>query len=161
MALWNWDPFRVMEELSREVGRTLQGGGQRPSPFLRTVFLPGRTARRYPMINLSEDKEAYYVEALAPGVDPESLEVTVVHGGLTISGEKKSTAADIPLETIHRNERAAGNFARSIDLPGEVDESKVTADYKNGLLLIPNNAVEASLGEIAQAIREGGRHYLS
>lgn len=136
MALWNWDPFRAIDALQREMDRTLQGWGEWPSPLVRAAFLPGRAARQYPMLNLSEDKDAYYVEALAPGVDPESLDVTVVHNSLTISGEKKPTATDAPPEAFHRTERAAGKFVRSIDLPSEVDEGKVKADYKNGLLLI-------------------------
>ncbi len=56
--------------------------------------------------------------------------------------------------------RDADAFAASLP---EAERRHVTAGRlaKNGLLLIPNNAVEASLGEIVQAIREGRRHYLS
>jgi HSP20 family protein len=95
------------------------------------------------MINLSEDKDAYYVEALAPGVEPDSLEVTVVHNALTISGEKKPLG-DVDPQAYHRNERATGRFVRSIDLPSEVDSEKVKADYRNGLLLITLPKAEAA-----------------
>jgi HSP20 family protein len=133
MALWNWDPFRELEALRREIDGAMRGRGNGPAS--RAAFLPGRAARMYPMINLSEDKDAYYVEALAPGVEPESLEVTVVHNALTISGEKKPLG-DVDPQAYHRNERATGRFVRSIDLPSEVDSEKVKADYSNGLLLI-------------------------
>ena len=136
MALWNWDPFREIDALHRDIDRAFRGLGSGPLPFFRAAFLPGRAARHYPMINLSEDYEAFYVEALAPGVAPGSLDVTVVHNSLTISGEKRPTASEVSPEAFHRCERAAGRFVRTIDLPGEVDEGQVAADYKNGLLVI-------------------------
>lgn len=153
MALWNWDPVREMEALRREVDRVFNEFAGWPSPLFRVAFLPGRAARQYPLINLSEDKDAYYVEALAPGVDPRSLNVTVVHNTLTISGEKRPPRDDIKPEAYHRAERAAGKFVRTIDLPSEVDESKVRADYKNGLLLITlPKAEEAKPRQIAVTV---------
>jgi HSP20 family protein len=109
------------------------GGGH--SPF-RTAFLPGRAARRYPLINLYEDRDNLYVEALAPGVDPASIDLTVVRNVLTIAGEKRRVPGDIKPEAFHRSERATGKFVRHIELPIEVDENKVKADYKNGLMMV-------------------------
>ena len=98
--------------------------------------MPGRAARRYPLVNLHEDKEALYVEALAPGADPNSLNLSVVRNTLTLTGEKRSVLDGVKPEAFHRNERAAGRFVRTIELPVEVDEGGVRADYKNGLLLV-------------------------
>jgi HSP20 family protein len=88
------------------------------------------------LMNLHEDKDNLYAEAMAPGIDPESLNLTVVHNTLTISGEKRGAPQEVPPEAFHRSERASGKFVRTITLPVEIDESKVSADYKNGLLLI-------------------------
>ena len=55
---------------------------------------------------------------------------------LTISGQKKAPPDDIKPEAFHREERASGKFVRTITLPVEIDDSKVSAEYKNGLLLI-------------------------
>ena len=44
------------------------------------------------------------------------------------------TATDVKPEAFHRSERATGKFVRHIELPVEVDENKVQADYKHGLL---------------------------
>ena len=55
---------------------------------------------------------------------------------LTLSGEKSRTPGEIKPEAFHRNERASGKFVRTIDLPVEVDEARIQAEYKNGLLMI-------------------------
>jgi HSP20 family protein len=49
----------------------------------------------------------------------------------------------VSADAYHRNERAAGRFVRSIELPVEVDREGVKADYRRGLLLIslPKSAV--------------------
>ena len=65
----------------------------------------------------------------------EDIDITVDHGTLTIKGEKK-LAADLKEEQFHRIERRYGAFSRSFSLPQTVDASKVTAEYKNGVLTV-------------------------
>jgi HSP20 family protein len=96
----------------------------------------GAASRMYPMINLAEDKDGYYVEALVPGVEPESIEVSVLRDQLRIAGTKTAINQDIKPEAFHRCERGAGAFARTLTLPTEVDGDHVKADYKNGVLLL-------------------------
>jgi HSP20 family protein len=131
-----WDPFEDMEALRREIDKAFEDFGFRTEPFSRAAFLPARGPRRYPMINLHEDQDNLYVEALAPGVDPGSLNVTVVRNSLTLSGEKRHDPKEVKPEAYHRSERATGKFVRTVELPVEVDESRVNAEYQNGLLLI-------------------------
>jgi HSP20 family protein len=130
------DPFEGMEALRREVDKAFEDFGFRTEPLSRVAFLPGRGPRRYPLINLHEDKDNLYVEALAPGVDANSLSLTVVRSNLTISGEKRHAPENVKPEAFHRSERAAGKFVRTIALPVEVDEGNVKAEYQNGLLIV-------------------------
>ena len=132
----NGNLWSNMEALRREIDRAFEQFGWRSGPMLQTAFLPGQAARRYPLINLHEDRDTLYVEALAPGIDPASLELSVVGNMLTVSGEKRRHPADIKPEAFHRSERAAGRFIRSIELPIEVDKDNVRAEYRNGLLCI-------------------------
>jgi len=133
MAEWNL--FANMDALRQEIDRTLENFGLNRSPSRMPAFLPGREPRRYPLINLLEDKDNLYIEALTPSVNPQSITVTALQNRLTLSGEK-SSVRDIRPEAFHRNERASGKFVRTIDLPMEVDEAEIQAEYKNGLLFL-------------------------
>jgi HSP20 family protein len=128
-----------MDALRHEVDRAFRdaGLGRIMSPRFDVSFLPGRGARAYPLFNVTEDEEAYRVEALAPGIDPESLQVSVIENRLTVSGEKKTAdGSAVPADAYHRVERAAGRFARQIALPGLVEAAKVDAAYQDGILEI-------------------------
>lgn len=136
MAPWAWDPFQELEALRQQLERAFEDyrGGRRS--FSPTAFLPGLAARSYPLLNMNEDTDNIYVEALAPGLDPESLDVSVRDDVLRIAGEKPSVNPDIQAEAFHRNERSAGRFVRTVGLPASVDAGKVKAKYANGLLII-------------------------
>lgn len=130
-----WGTLNGMDALRREIDRAFDDFGLRTSPF-RTAFLPGRAGRRYPLVNVYEDKDALYAEALTPGVNPESLHVSVVRNTLTVSGEKQATVNGVKAEAFHRNEGGAGQFKRTVGLPVEVDSSGVVANYNDGILRI-------------------------
>jgi HSP20 family protein len=127
-----WDPFVDMENLRRDIDRAFKELGTAHAP----AFLPGQGPRRYPLINLLENGESLQIEALTPGVDPQSLNVTVLRNRLTLSGEKVRLSADVRAEAFHRSERSSGKFVRTFDLPMEVDDERIQAQYKNGLLII-------------------------
>jgi HSP20 family protein len=130
------NPWQTLEALRRELDRVFDETGTRNEPFFRTAFLPGRAGRRYPLTNLYEDEDMLYLEALAPGVDPATLDLKVVDNTLSIVGEKRRVAGDVKSEAFHRSERATGKFVRHLQLPVEVDENKIRADYKDGLLIV-------------------------
>lgn len=130
-----YDIFKDLETLRNELDRVFNPNDWR-RPFSRTAFLPAMGARQYPMINLSDDKENVYIEALAPGLNTEKLDLSVLNSTVTISGEKDPGCDKVDADEYHRCERAAGKFVRTIELSTPVDENKVKAEYVNGLLLI-------------------------
>jgi HSP20 family protein len=126
------DILREMENLRREIDGAFKGFGR--SSFLEPSFLPGVSLQKFPQINLAQDQDNIYVEVLVPGVDAKDLDLTVMRGVLTLSGQiKDETGAD---KTWHRRERGHGKFMRTIDLPGEVDTDKVIAKFSDGILLV-------------------------
>ena len=135
-----WNPFAELEAelkaLRRDVEHAFEESGivDRVRPLFRASFLPGRV--KYPLVNVGEDDENVYVEALTPGAEPESLEVSVLGGKLRIAGERPPITPEIKPEAFHRNERDAGPFTRTVALPAEVESDEVSAEYKNGVLLV-------------------------
>ena len=132
MASYYWDPFTGLDAVRREMERILgqfePGGG--------SIGRQGGPAGagRLPLMNVAEDAESVRVEMLAPGLDPESIEVSVLRDQLRISGVKSAVNPDIKPEAYHRSERGAGRFTRALTLPVEVDGDKVTAEYVNGIV---------------------------
>ena len=98
---------------------------------------PGQRASAgvFPLINLTEDKDNFYVRAELPGVKGDELDIQVTGKNLAISGERK-IAAEEESAKYHRREREAGTFSRMIGLPGEIDSDKVEAKLENGILSI-------------------------
>ena len=136
-----WNP---MDTLRRDIERAFNNAGVASEPSFRTAFLPGRAARRYPLINLAEDSDHIYIEALAPGVDPTTIDLAVLRNIMTISGEKRRHPEDIKPEAFHRSERSAGKFVRTVELPVEVDADHVKAEYKHGILRVTLPKAEAA-----------------
>ena len=89
----------------------------------------------YPSIDVSENKKNIVVKAEIPGVDLENIDISLDNRILTIKGEKKQERQESD-EHYHRIESSYGYYKRSIELPVDVDASKVDAKYKNGILKI-------------------------
>jgi HSP20 family protein len=89
----------------------------------------------YPPMNLWEDENNLYVEAELPGFGLDDLEMYVTgENQLSIKGERKQP--ELGKGTWHRQERGYGAFSRLMELPGAVDNEKVSAEFKNGVLTI-------------------------
>jgi HSP20 family protein len=93
------------------------------------------TARNgtWPRVEFSENDKEIQVTAEVPGLEEQDIEVVLVDGILTLRGEKKSETED---KDRQFSERYYGRFERRIGLGRAVDENKVAAAFKNGLLTI-------------------------
>jgi len=145
--------FNELNRMRNEMDRVLCAPrparrGFRPA---RVSFHPGRTARSWPLINISENTDRITVDALLPGVSADNLDVSLESDRLTISGEKNGLPpADLDRERVLRRERQGGKFQRTVTLPREVDGSKIEASFKNGLLqIVLPRAEEAKPKKIA------------
>jgi len=96
-----------------------------------------------PVVELAEDKNNFTVTAELPGLKKEDINVTLLEGTLTISGERKQERK-VEEGNVHRSERYFGRFERSITLPSEVAADAVKADYKDGLLTVTLPKSEAA-----------------
>lgn len=83
----------------------------------------------------SQGNQELVIKAEMPGLNREDIDLTVENDTLTIRGEKK-LEKDIKEERFHRVERSYGSFSRTFSLPKTVDGTKVSAEYKNGVLVV-------------------------
>jgi HSP20 family protein len=89
-----------------------------------------------PAVDIFEtDAHDVIIKAELPDMTRENIEVTVENNTLTLKGERQMPA-DVKEEQFRRVERAYGAFTRSFTLPTTVDSSKVSAEYKNGVLTV-------------------------
>jgi HSP20 family protein len=98
-----------------------------------------------PKLDVAETKDAVVVTAEMPGVDPKDIEIVLTGDLLTLKGEKEKEAEEKE-ERHHRVERAYGAFLRTVRLPMAVDGSKVTATFKNGVLVVTLPKTPAAKG---------------
>ncbi|OHB54793.1 MAG: hypothetical protein A2Y12_04030 [Planctomycetes bacterium GWF2_42_9] len=91
-------------------------------------------------VDVKEDDKHVYVDAELPGMSKNELEVTVENGILTISGEKKIEKKEGEEDL---RERYYGRMYRSLTLPSHVDENKVKATMKDGVLHVVLEKKEA------------------
>jgi HSP20 family protein len=130
MAIVRWDPFRELSAVQERVNRLL-GDVYRSAD--EDVMRRGAWA---PPVDIYDSgNHELIIKAELPDMSKDEIEIIVENNSLTLRGEKKmdSTIKD---ERCHRIERTYGAFSRSFSLPPTVDSTKVTADYKNGVLTI-------------------------
>lgn len=150
--MMTWNLFREMDQLHRDIDSLFNGYNQ--GRLLGPAFEPGLGLRQYPKINLRDDAENVYVEALLPGIDPDNLEMNILGNTLTLAGEREFLPASGEKRTWHRRERGSGKFMRTIELPVEIIDDKVKAEYQNGLLRITlPKAAEAKPKKISVKVR--------
>jgi HSP20 family protein len=97
------------------------------------MFHDGEGRRSF-KIEECHDGDTMVVRAELPGIDPDKdVQVEVVDGELMISAQRTETHKTSG-HHVHRSEFRYGSFTRSIPLPSGVDESKIEATYKDGVL---------------------------
>ena len=87
-----------------------------------------------PALDLYQNNDNIVAVVELPGMRKEDIEISLQDGTLTISGERKDERGQENGAT--RTERSTGKFRRSISLPTQVDASKVTATYRDGILTV-------------------------
>ena len=128
MTLRDWDLPGPLNDLRREMDRLFDGfvgGVSRQMPF---------RGRLEPPVNLSEDGDGIYVDVEIPGVSMNDIDVQIADDGLTVRGTRAEPATEGV--TLHRQERACGEFSRLVALPATVNSERVEAVLKDGVLRI-------------------------
>lgn len=101
---------------------------------------PFRTVERMftgsaPAVDLVEKENAYEMSAELPGLDDKDVRLSLKDDVLTLTGEKKEQTEE-KKQGYHFSERRFGSFRRSFRLPDDVDQDKIEANFKKGVLTI-------------------------
>ena len=128
-----WNPLREMDEAQN-----------RFNPFFLAGF-PNRmgsgeihsltVADWSPEVDISEDDQGYLLKADLPEMKKDDVKVTVEDGILSVFGERKCQKED-QKKKFHRIERSFGTFRRTFTLPEDADSTKVTAEFRDGVLKV-------------------------
>lgn len=129
MNLTKWDPLSELEAMSSHLNR-LFGRPALPGAAGHDML---KMADWTPSVDISETDKEFLIKAEIPGVKKEDVKVTIESGMLTIKGERKMEKEEKG-KKFHRVERSYGSFVRSFRIPDGVDESKVKAEFKDGVM---------------------------
>ena len=135
MTLKRWNPLRnlelmeplhEMENLQHEMNRLFDR-------WMHTSNGESKGFGYIPSVEMKETDESVQLKVEVPGLEAKDLDVEVMDDAVSIKGERKSESKTEEKGMI-RSEFHYGLFTRVIPLPAHVQNDKVTADYKNGIL---------------------------
>jgi HSP20 family protein len=136
-----WNPLREMDEAQNRLNRFFLGGFPNRAACFPPIGIGSdeihslAVADWSPEVDISEDDRGYLLKADLPEMKNDDVRVTVEDGVLSVSGERKTEKEDHK-KKFHRIERSFGTFRRSFTLPEDADSTKVTAEFRDGVLKV-------------------------
>ncbi len=124
MSLIRWEPFREIDSLQREMNRLFDTITPTTGKELETFIPPAE---------LHETPEAFQIKLEVPGMEAKDLDIEVTADSVAIAGERKSETKTEE-KGYKRTEFRYGQFRRVIPLTARVQNEKVEAEYKDGIL---------------------------
>jgi len=115
-----------MDRFQREMDRMFYGFGPVAAPSLQA----SRGTYR-----VNETDEGYQVRVVVPGLDADTLDISVLGRQLTLKAGPSSVEQDDDL-VWHRRERAGHQLEKTLTLPRDIDSERVDAEYRDGILLV-------------------------
>lgn len=148
MALVRYNPWQEMNSLQRQLNRLFDDA------LIPANWGDFNNLSKIPAAELTETEDAVHLKLEVPGMEAKDLDIQVMADRVAISGERKS---EIKSEDNGRtrSEFRYGKFSRVIPLPIKIQNTNVTADYKDGILNLTlpkaeeekNKVVKVNLGE--------------
>ena len=123
-TLVRWEPFRDIAQMQSDMGRLFDG-----------LFEARGRARQgwVPALDVWETETDVVYAFDVPGLSEDELSIEVADDTLTVTGERRRVTEETG-EHFFRSERRYGSFSRAVGLPAGVDDSKIVAAYKDGVL---------------------------
>lgn len=118
--------YRDMEEMSDRLNRFFA------RPYEKETL---KVTEWVPAVDIQETETEYLVKAELPEVEKKDVKVMLEGNVLSIEGERKQEKEEKG-KKFHRIERSYGSFLRTFTVPEEVEPTKLTAEFKDGMLTV-------------------------
>lgn len=147
MVLVRWNPWQEMNTLQRHIDRLFEDS------FASNSVVNGNIAKM-PAAEISETEDAVYLKLEVPGMEAKDLDVQVTEAAVYVSGDRKSeTKQEENGKT--RSEFYYGKFQRVLPLPARIQNTNVTAEYKDGILNLTLPKTTAEKNKVVKVNLEG------
>ncbi len=151
MSLIRYNPWQEINSLQRQLNNLFDDA---LTPDNGENF---GNLSKIPAAELTETDEALHLKLEVPGMEAKDLDIEVMANRVAISGERKSETKSEE-KGISRSEFRYGKFQRVIPLPARIENTNVTAEYKDGILTLTlpkseaekNKVVKVNLGEVTE-----------
>ena len=143
MKLTRYNPWQEMSSLQRQLNHLFD------DLVTPTKWDDFPNLAQAPAAELTETDEALHLKLEVPGMEAKDLEIQVTADSVSISGERKEESKSKE-KGVTRSEFRYGKFSRVIPLPVEIQNSNVTAEYKDGIL---NLTLPKSEAEKTQVVK--------
>ena len=126
-----WNPLQDLVLLQDRMNRLFEDATQRRNQADAGAGDEFERADWTPASDIYETDSGYVIAMDLPGIDREALEIDINDNRLVVKGTRP-----IAESRQHRTERPRGKFLRTYSVPGSVDQARIAAEYKDGVLQI-------------------------
>ncbi|MEO3408544.1 Hsp20/alpha crystallin family protein [Mucilaginibacter sp. CAU 1740] len=101
--------------------------------LINDSFLSDKLIARVPAVNIAETENEFHIELAVPGLKKEDFKINIDKNVLSVAAEKKAENVEEG-KKFSKREYSYNSFVRSFTLPESADQSKIEADYTDGIL---------------------------
>lgn len=127
MSIIKWSPFSELDAIQEQMNQLFEGSKKQSTSNLGSLI---------PSADISEDENSYQVTVDLPGIPKDDINLSVSGNTLILRAERNEKKEEKKKKNYYKLERAVGFFERQFTFNHDIDESKVSATYKDGVLEI-------------------------
>jgi len=148
MAITRYNPWQEMNALQRQLNRLFDDA------LMPDSWGDFGNLAKVPAAELTETEDALHLKLEIPGMEAKDLDIQVTVDHVSIAGERKSETKSEE-KGVTRSEFRYGKFSRVIPLPARIQNTNVTAEYKDGILNLTLPKAEEEKNKVVKVNLEG------
>lgn len=130
------DPFTALDRIHSQLNN-MMNTARTYAPIVMQQMNRDLSSDFIPAVDLEEKDDSYIVRADIPGLEKDKINITAENDVLMIQGIRETQTRNNDYKNgVYTSERSYGSFARTVALPGPVNETEIKAEYKDGVLTV-------------------------